>query len=55
MTSAYPHPCSAPDLGFTTLKTAFLMGSMHVGLKKLPTVLSAWPPSTPSAPKAASG
>ena len=32
----YPHLFTPLNLGFTTLKNRFLMGSMHVGLEEAP-------------------
>ncbi|MCO4787391.1 MAG: NADPH-dependent 2,4-dienoyl-CoA reductase, partial [Marinomonas atlantica] len=32
---AYPHSFTPLDLGFTTLKNRFLMGSMHTGLEEV--------------------
>jgi len=35
MSKKYPHLFEPLDLGFTTLKNRFLMGSMHTGLEEL--------------------
>jgi len=35
MSKKYPHLFEPLDLGFTTLKNRFIMGSMHTGLEEL--------------------
>lgn len=50
----YPHLLAPLDLGFTTLRNRTLMGSMHTGLEERPGGSSAWRPTLPSVPGAAS-